>query len=201
MSQGVSPARTQTRDLYWKPWDAPGCEHAAVRLGARGTLVDSVILLRRDDRALRCHYRLETDAAWRVRALHLALQLGGASKREKDITLTADGKGRWRVDGTPAPHLDGCLDLDIQITPLTNTLPIRRLGLAEGEWAEIRVAYLPVPDLAPRPAEQRYSCLKALGPPGGLFRYEGLFRGFTADLPVDSNGFVVDYPETFRRIW
>jgi hypothetical protein len=53
VSQGVSPARTQTRDLYWKPWDAPGCEHAAVRLGARGALVDGVILLRRDHRALR----------------------------------------------------------------------------------------------------------------------------------------------------
>jgi hypothetical protein len=163
--------------------------------------VDSVILLHRDDRALRCHYRLETDAKWRVREVNLALQIGGATQQEKAITLTADGKGRWRIDGVKAPHLEGCVDVDIQITPLTNTLPIRRLGLTEGERSEIRVAYLPVPGLHPRPADQRYTCLKALGPPGGLFRYEGLFRGFTADLPVDSNGFVVDYPETFRRIW
>ncbi len=51
------------------------------------------------------------------------------------------------------------------------------------------------------PAAQRYTCLKPLGPDGGLYRYEGRFRGFSAELPVDSDGLVIDYPETFRRIW
>jgi hypothetical protein len=31
--------------------------------------------------------------------------------------------------------------------------------------------------------------------------YDGAFRGFKADLPLDADGLVVDYPETFRRVY
>lgn len=195
------------RDLYWKPWDAPGCEHMRVRLtegsdkDTDALVADGLVLLYRDGRALRCHYRLTADKSWRARSLDLAVQSGGPDPRESALILTGDGKGHWRVDGTPAPELDGCLDLDIQVTPFTNTLPIRRLDLAAGEIADIRVVYLPLPGLAPVPAEQSYVCLRPLGLSGGLYRYESRSSGFSADLPVDSGGFVVDYPDSFRRIW
>ena len=32
-----------------------------------------------------------------------------------------------------------------------------------------------------------------------LWRYEGLFRDFVADLLVDDMGLVLDYPQLFRR--
>ncbi len=35
---------------------------------------------------------------------------------------------------------------------------------------------------------------------GGVYRYEGLFRNFTADLPVDRDGVVLSYPSLFRRV-
>jgi len=70
-----------------------------------------------------------------------------------------------------------------------------------GEQAEIRVAYLPVPELAWRAVAQRYTCLAPRGAAGGRYRYEGVFRDFTAELPVDADGLVMDYPETFRRVW
>ena len=107
----------------------------------------------------------------------------------------------WQVDGAQAPELDGCLDLDIQVTPFTNTLPIRRLDLAAGEIADLRAVYVPLPDPVPVPAAQSYACLRPRGRSGGLFRYESRASGFGADLPVDSGGFVVDYPDSFRRIW
>ena len=42
-----------------------------------------------------------------------------------------------------------------------------------------------------------------VGSNGGIYKYEdeGLFQGFTADLPVDSGGLVTDYPKLFRRVW
>ena len=198
-------AEPAIRDLYWKPWDAPGCEHLRVSLrpgrGKDAVVADGLVLLYRDGRALRCHYRLTADAKWRSRALDLVVQDGGPAPRETALALSGDGKGRWRVDGARAPDLDGCLDLDIQVTPFTNSLPIRRLDLAAGEIADLRVVYLPVPDLTPVPAEQSYACLRPLGLSGGLYRYESAASGFSADLPVDSGGFVVDYPDSFRRIW
>ncbi len=194
------------RDLYWKPWDAPGCEHLRVSLNPRrkaseAVVADGLVLLYRDGLALRCHYRLTADSAWRARSLDLVVQTGGPAPREAALALTGDGKGCWRVNGTRAPALDGCLDIDIQLTPFTNTLPIRRLDLAAGEIADLRAVYVPLPDPAPVPAEQSYACLRPLGLSGGLYRYESRASGFSADLPVDSGGFVVDYPDSFRRIW
>jgi hypothetical protein len=192
---------TRLRDVYWAPLEGPGCEHLRLETGRDGASADSVILLCRDGAALRCRYRLDTDPGWRLRALTLELLDREEGDTPTRVELEADGAGKWRVDGAAEPALDGCLDVDVQVTPLTNTLPIRRLGLAEGESADIRVAYVPVPGLDPRPAEQRYTCLKPLGPDGGRYLYEGLFRGFAAELAVDSDGLVIDYPETFRRLW
>jgi hypothetical protein len=184
------------RDIYWTPWEDPGAEHLRLSLDAEGARADGVILRRKDGRDLRAHYRLELDADWCVTRLHFAL-LG----TERGLHLESDGHGTWTVNREPAPVLTGCLDLDIEVTPFTNTLPVRRLGLEADESAEIRVAYVPVPALEVRPVEQRYTCLAPLAPDGGRYRYEGLFRGFTAELEVDADGLVLDYPETFRRIW
>ncbi|HEX5502042.1 MAG TPA: putative glycolipid-binding domain-containing protein, partial [Thermomicrobiales bacterium] len=109
--------------------------------------------------------------------------------------------GHWTAaDGATPPDLAGCLDVDIRVTPFTNTLPIRRLGLRPGESAELAVAYLALPALAVTRERQRYTCLAA-GPDGGLYRYESLPGGFRADLSVDADGLVLDYPGLFRRVW
>ena len=49
------------------------------------------------------------------------------------IDLLADGEDGWTTRGGAAmPELEGCVDVDISATPVTNILPIRRLGLAPG---------------------------------------------------------------------
>ena len=107
----------------------------------------------------------------------------------------------WRdaAGGHPLPDLQGCIDVYIRVTPATNTLPIRRLGLAVGDSRDIAVAYVPLPqgagDLRPRRVMQRYTRLD--GP--GRYRYEGLDSGFVAEIEVDAAGLVLDYPGVFRR--
>ena len=186
----------ERRDIYWMPWEDPGSEHLRLTLGADGAHADGVILRRKDGHDLRVHYRLETDPSWRVRRLHLAI-LGS----EHALHMERDGEGTWTVNRQAAPALAGCSDLDIEITPFTNTLPIRRASLVLGESADFNVAYVPVPGLEVRAMEQRYTCLEPNGPGGGRYRYESPASGFTADLPVDADGLVIDYPETFRRTW
>lgn len=80
------------------------------------------------------------------------------------------------------------------MTPFTNTLAIRRLGLKVGESAEIKVAYILVPELSLRAASQRYTRVA-----DRLWRFEALDIDFTADITVDEGGFVMDYPGLFRR--
>jgi hypothetical protein len=53
-----------------------------------------------------------------------------------------------------------------------------------------------VPDLSASARDQRYTALE----PGALYRFESPDSGFTAELPVDEDGFVLDYPGLFRRL-
>jgi hypothetical protein len=126
-----------------------------------------------------------------VREVELAL-LGSDAR----LALRSDGAGRWTDDrGRPLPELDGCIDVDISVSPFTNTLPIRRLGLAPDTSDDVVVVYLDVPALTARPSRQRYTCL---GP--GRYLFESLQTGFRAELSVDADGLVLDYHGLFRRL-
>ena len=85
------------------------------------------------------------------------------------------------------------------VVKVGNTLPIRRLALHPGESQEISVVYISFPDLQLKAVRQRYTCLKNL-PNGQLYRYEGLLSGFTAEIEVDKDGLVMDYPGVFRKV-
>jgi len=105
--------------------------------------------------------------------------------------------GEWRDEaGSVVERLHQCIDVDISATPFSNSLPINRLCFEPGERKLLRVAYLAVPDLTIEAVEQAYTCIE----PGRVYRYEGIFRKFEANLRVDEMGVVEDYPSLFRRI-
>ncbi|MDQ3805405.1 MAG: putative glycolipid-binding domain-containing protein [Acidobacteriota bacterium] len=171
-------------------------EHLAVILRHDGAVADGVVLGVEDGDAFRLRYTVHCDPRWRVRRVEVSFVAGG-----RGLSLTADGEGRWfDRSGAAVPALDGCVDLDITATPLTNTLPIRRLALRQGESAAIRVAYVTIPDLRVAPDEQRYTRLET-GAAGGRYRFEQVGSGFTAVLQVDGDGLVEDYPGLFKRVW
>ncbi len=184
--------------VMWVPWTGAGSEHLALAWDEVGVRADGVVVGMEDSVPFRIRYEVRCDARWRVREVKVAsLVSGGASVR-----LFANGEGRWSTsDGEPVPALDGCVDVDISATPFTNTLPIRRLDLEPGESEKIKVVYIAVPEIDVENVYQRYTCLER-GPNGGLYRYEdeGLFSGFVADLPVDADGLVLDYPGIFKRV-
>lgn len=162
--------------------DAPGTEHVEVSVDERGVAATGHIV--GDGWVL--DYTLLCDAAWRVRSLWL-------SCGDRIRTLVSDGEGSWTC-GDYLPELQGAIDVDISATPLTNTLPIRRLALAVGESAEIVTAYVDVPSLDVVLDPQRYTRLSER-----LYRYDSLDSPFTADVTVDPDGFVLHYPGLFAR--
>lgn len=193
---------TREQRLVWIPDDEPGIEDVRVTYGADGVRFGSVVVRLWEGRPLRASYELVCDAGWRVRELRLTAESEATGAHE--LHLLADGAGGWRDGADSAGQmvtaLQGCIDVDIMVTPLTNTLPIRRLALAPGESREISVVYVAAPDFTVRPFRQRYT---RLGDADGQqrYRYESLEGGFTADLPVDDDGFVVAYPAIWRRVW
>jgi hypothetical protein len=58
------------------------------------------------------------------------------------------------------------------------------------------MAYVPFDTFKPMVDGQIYRCLEA----GRVYRYEAADRSFTADLTVDGDGLVTDYPGLFTRV-
>jgi len=183
--------------VMWQPWTGPGLESLRLVEDTDGVRADSVAIGIHDGQPFAIRYAIRCDAAWHVRDVEIADLDGQATT----LALASNGMGRWTDGaGDHVPALDGCLDLDLSTTPFTNTLPIRRLALAPGWATEITVVYVEVPSLRVGVARQRYRCL-TWGSAGGAYRFETGPGDYVADISVDADGLVVEYPQIARRVW
>ena len=190
-----------TRELIWSDLNGPGMEHLKLVREDDGYVADGMYVGRNENSPpYRVHYVIHIGPAWQMRTATVHL-LGGPDA-PAGLSLSVDENGAWQDSaGEPLAELSGCHEVDLFCTPFTNTLAIRRLGLAPGESAEISVAYVELPDMRVRPVRQRYHCIAPFGPEGGRYGYEALFRNDSVELSVDSDGVVVDYPGSFQRVW
>jgi uncharacterized protein len=192
--------------LTWAGTDQWRSEFAAVRRAADGFTARGV-QLGIDPLPYRVDYHLETTAGWVTRRLEVTAAGDGW---QRTLHLTHDGHGQWTCEATargdvPLPRpggdaaaLAGALDCDLGLSPLTNTMPILRHRLhREAGVAQCTMAWVSVPDLGVHPSAQRYEHLRMI-PAGAVIRYRD--GSFTADVVVDADGFVTEYPELARRV-
>ncbi len=185
------------RNIMWTPWSEPGLEHLRLLQQDGEILADSIIVGMSNRMPFRLQYEMACDSNWNVKELSLTL----LSSNPNSVKIRADGQGRWSTHaGDPVPSLEGCIDVDISATPFTNTLPIRRLELRPGQSAELLVAYVLIPEMELMTDKQRYTCLE-FNAHGGLYKYENMESDFKAELSIDSDGLVIDYPGLFKSIW
>ena len=187
---------SRSRTICWIPlWnkdrEGVGLEH--LLLAER--VADSIVLAYDEEHGpFRFTYRLNWDASWQLRDAELLL---ATERSTLSLTLQTDGQGHWRHgDGRSLAELDGCRDIDIWPTPFTNTFPVRREPMAIGERRQFLMAWVFAPDLTVRPQPQAYTRLA-----DRLYLFESLDgSGFQAELPMDEEDIVVDYPHLFRRV-
>jgi hypothetical protein len=140
-------------------------------------------------------YRLVLDEAWRTRAARITSRTAlGQTER----VLESDGNGHWTVDGKASAQLDGCLDIDLESSALTNALPVHRLQLELDERAEAPAAYVRAASLGVDRLEQSYG--RVLSPAHRQeFDYEAPAFEFRCRLEYDVQGLVVTYPGIASR--
>ena len=179
--------------LMWSGTDEWQAETAQVRAdGDRFTATG--VQLGVTPEPYRLDYVLETSARWVTRTLDVSAA-GEGWRRTLHLTRAPDG--RWSSEGD-LPALTGAEDCDLGLSPLTNTMPILRHRLHEEPGAvECTMAWVSVPDLRLHVSVQRYEHLRTT-PEGAVVRFAS--GDFTADLVVDTGGFVVDYPDLARRV-
>ncbi|TCS85062.1 hypothetical protein EDD80_11545 [Anseongella ginsenosidimutans] len=178
--------------LHWK-----GCEYASresCRITVSSECMEAVSTIEGSyrDIAYLVKYRILANSYWEVTGFSIESQING---EEHKIVLQSNGKGDWTTDGgRPIELFKGCIDIDISLTPFTNTLLIRRLDLSLGEASEIQVLYLDILNGETKPVRQKYTRMSP-----AQYLYENVPNNFEALITVDSDGLVIDYPELFKR--
>jgi uncharacterized protein len=135
-------------------------------------------------------YEIQLDEAWLTRGARIRGQTAAGSC---STTLEADGAGRWLVDGEKAPHLDGCLDVDLEASAMTNALPVRRLDLPVGSGGSAPAAYVRAVGVTVERLEQTYTRV-ADEAPHRRYDYTAPAFDFESRLSYDQHGLVLDYP-------
>jgi len=168
------------RWILWQGLIAPSMERFIATRTDRGFELSGLILQAHQDVPYIARYVLHVDEKWRTQSVKVELEDGG----QRRLSLTADGEGHWSRDGQRAADIDNCLDVDLEWSPSTNTLPIQRLALAIGESNSVSAAWVRFPSLEVQRLDQTYERLEDR-------RYRYRSGRFTADLAADEDGMVL----------
>jgi hypothetical protein len=182
----------------WQHHDArQGFESMFARRAGAGYRLEGHTAAVEDGEPWVVRYLISLDERWMTRAAEV---WGWSQDGDRQVRLEVDGSGRWWVDGSAAPTLDGCLDIDLESSACTNLIPVHRLGLGIGESADVPAAYVRAIDLRVERLEQRYT--RVGDDPHGRHSYDygAPDLDFTARLVYDDSGLVVAYPGLASRV-
>lgn len=196
--------------MIWRGLDQWLTEAATIHLDATGLRATGTQL-----GTVPMTYRLDytLDAAQDFVTRSLSVEISGEGW-SRGVRLAHDGTGGWHCESKshgdvdlPAPGGDmkalaDARDCDLGFSPLTNLMPIRRHALHTRPGSvDLLVAWVSVPDLGVVAYPQRYEQIRA-DAVGAVVRFtsRGVHEGFTSELELDRDGFVLVYPHLARRV-
>jgi hypothetical protein len=180
----------------WRHRDArTGFEAAFFHAAPTGWRIEGCTTAVEDGRVWAVDYAITVDAAWTTRHASVTAR---SALRSRSLVLETDGDGRWLADGHRITLLDGCLDVDLESSALTNALPVHRLSLPVGAGAPAPAAYVRAADLIVERLDQHYL---RVADEANRQRYDYTAPAFGVEcrLVYDRSGLVQDYPGLAAR--
>ena len=181
-----------THSILWRGFYLAG--HEACQLSSQNSHwhLTGTAVFSHQQQPCRLDYLVVCDSRWHTRSGKVAGWLGNTFV---NIELAIDLDHHWQLNGIVRPEVAGCIDLDLNFSPSTNLLPIRRLGLAIGQAAEISAAWLRFPTFELEPLPQLYRRVDE-----STYHYESDSGQFVADLQVNPTGFITNYPGIWQAV-
>jgi hypothetical protein len=180
------------RAVVWNNLLIDGRDYCGLWRTAEGWLLKGTVVgVLKDRRPMLAKYEINCDENWLTHRVQVERTIGTDTKA---LSLSVENRGVWRSSGQELPALHGCDDVDLAVTPATNTLPIRRLSLQVGASESVIAAWVKFPELTVQPLSQRYTRLGK-----DTYRYQSN-TGFSAEVVVDDLGLVTTYPGGWERI-
>jgi uncharacterized protein len=174
------------RTVHWRRIGHPGTERLDLWRSPQGWMLDGAVEAF-DTELFRVSYRVRCTPGWETVGAAIQVVAHGS---QRSLDLAFDRNAGWSTNGDQAPGLGSCTDIDLGVTPSTNTLPIRRLQLEVGATERILAAWVRFPGLDVTASEQRYTRLS-----DRRYLYES--ATFRAEVEVDD----LDLVTTYAGIW
>jgi hypothetical protein len=178
------------QSILWQRLDQPGYEFGRLSLQPTSQHLFGTAVFAENQRPCRLDYLIVCDSKWQTLSGKVT---GWVGNEMVEIEIEVDSDRCWRLNGKDCPQVTGCLDIDLNFSPSTNLLPIRRLNLAVGQKAEVRAAWLRFPGFTIEPLEQLYRRTD-----DATYHYESAGGSFVTDLQVNTTGFVTRYPNLWQ---
>ncbi len=177
--------------VVWSRIEGNGLEYCEINTNPVTTLKGQVIT-QLDSKSISVSYTVQCGDEGAAQSVDLICRSEGL---ESSLSLSRTIDDRWFCNGKEVSQFVGLKDIDLGITPSTNTLPIRRLNLSPGESKELTAVWLRFPDLSLAPLAQRYTCIDSK-----TYLYQSVKSGYKAEINVDSDGIVVTYQHEWKRV-
>ena len=172
--------------ILWRRLDHPGHEFAHLFFQTDSWHLQGMAVFSQNQPPCRLDYRIVCDSNWHTRSAKIA---GWVGNNLIEIELAVNPEQHWLLNQEDVPEVTGCIDVDLNFSPSTNLLPIRRLDLAVGQEREVRAAWLRFPSFRLEPLLQLYRRIDET-----TYRYESAGGSFVTELSVNAEGFVTKYP-------
>jgi uncharacterized protein len=179
-----------THSILWRRLDRPGHESAYLFFQTPHWHLEGCAVFAHEGKPCQLDYQITCDSRWHTLSANI---VGWVGDKTIQIELAVTPDKRWQLNKADQPEVAGCIDLDLNFSPSTNLLPIRRLDLAVGQQAEVQAAWLRFPSFTLERLIQIYRRVDET-----RYRYESGGGNFITELDVDQTGFVTNYPDIWR---
>ena len=180
------------QNILWSGKAGQSLENCILTVTDNGTEINAVIIGLQEQVIYKVEYCIKTNKNRETIFFEIKSNLNGVIQF---FSFKSNGKGMWTTNNKHASRFNGCIDVDISLTPFTNTLPINRLNLFENGQQKINVLYIDILNQEIKPVQQLYTRLSKYE-----YKYQNVPNDFEAIITVDEYGLVVNYPELFERI-
>ena len=192
-NQSVTPFAPFPTAAAWRHLGArDGFEVASFERTTDGWLVRGMTAAVEGSDIWAVRYEIKISEQWLTQSAQVVNVSSGG---ERTVTLSHDGRGNWLVNDLGRPDLEGCLDVDLESSAMTNTLPVHRLHSPIGARQASPAAYVRAAKPDVERLGQHYTRLDE----SHRFYYEAPAFEFTAELAYDATGLIVDYPSLAAR--
>lgn len=177
--------------ILWECKAYQSLENCFLKVTENGAEANSIIIGHHNDIIYHVEYFLKTNKNWETVMFQIKSNLNGFVQsfafENFDQLQVCRANNSLKYAGVHC-------DIDISLTPFTNTLPINALLLKKGQTKNLRVLYFDILNQQTQWVQQTYTRLSKF-----TYKFQNIPNEFEAVITVDEHGLVTNYPELFER--